>query len=88
MERRDLLRMVPALAALPFVRMKVKGVEVAAAETSKGQFVVFADPQVFNFEVLDEPVSEDHPLANSVWFAVRPRPGQSIDDAIRIYKTE
>ena len=62
----------------------------AAAKFESGHYIVFADAQVININNLAELIP-DHPLPDHCFIEIIPlklRNGQTIDDAVRIYRME
>jgi len=89
MDRRDAIK---SLAALPFFKISVPGQtqQADAIEVKKGTLIIFADPECFNFDLIPtlESTGPNDPLNEAIFFPVQPRRGQTVTDAIALYKVE
>ena len=80
--RRELLSSV---AALPFVKMISNHGEADGVEVSSGKFLIFANPEAFNFDSMGKD-EWPWPDIDATVYSVSPRPGFSVQDEVCIFK--
>ncbi|MBA0086343.1 MAG: hypothetical protein HRJ53_15285 [Acidobacteria bacterium Pan2503] len=83
MDRRELIK---ALLPIPLVPEFINAQPVTVAEIKPGNYMLFFDPQVIDVDQLVLGMPFPHCMLQFV--PVKLRQGQTIDDAVKLYKLD
>lgn len=85
MNRRELLKQIPAIALLPLALKQGVG---HAAKIEEGKYLLFCDSSSFDFDGFSGVWPKEWGNVDMIAVSVFLKEGQTMDDAVRLYRKE